>query len=175
MLETLYRTNKIWVRVYGKVHKDLYFWLTDLWSAMMVATSLQLILSVIPLGVIVSLGKFENSFLANYNHYRLTNILQLLPQCRSHPTLVELQSVLGKNWSSHVLLRTPLLCDGGSSTAHHSSRRHLQAKAVLGHKTLKGFLHLLWCRMPIIALSPYWWLWPHSCYTIPQLSVTALH
>ena len=36
---------------------------------MMVATSLQLILSIIPLGIILSPGKFENSFLANYNHY----------------------------------------------------------------------------------------------------------
>ena len=34
---------------------------------MMVATSLQLILSIIPLGIILSPGKFENSFLANYN------------------------------------------------------------------------------------------------------------
>ena len=151
------------------IAKDQFyiFWLTEQWSAMMVATSIQLILSIIRLGTILSPGKFENSFLVNYNHYRLINILQLLPQCQLHPTLVELQSVLDKNWSSHVLLRTPLLCDGGSSTAHRSLRRHLQEEAVLGHETLKGVLHLLWCRMPIIALSPYWLQWPHSrCTTL---------
>ena len=59
------------VRVYEKEHKDF----TEL--TMMVAASLQLILSIILLGIILSSGKFELEivkFLANYNHYRLYSL-----------------------------------------------------------------------------------------------------
>ena len=124
---------------------------------MMVTTNLQLIkvilLSTILYGVI-SPGRLKTVSLQSFTDYTL----QLMPQCRSHPTLTELQSVLDKNWSSHVLLRTPLLYAGGSSalyTAHLTSKRRLQEEVVLGQETLKGYFHLHWCQRITLVMSHY--------------------